>query len=101
MTIENADIKFYVDRITEIDAVVSEQAKKKKIYVDRLKEIGIGVYEGTNTEVTIFGQIRRVVDWKAIASKLKFSSQLLTAHTVQKEVLIAKVVGKTDRKEAA
>ena len=65
MTIENADIKFYVDRITEIDAVVSEQSKKKKIYVDRLKEMGIGVYEGTNTEVTIFGQIRRVVDWKA------------------------------------
>lgn len=80
-----------VDRLGVIKSQIAELEIEEKKLADELKALGVGVYAGQFYDANVFSQLREVVDWKAIAEKVGYSTQLKTAHTRQNEVVVCKV----------
>jgi hypothetical protein len=58
---------------------------------DTLIEAGIKTLEDDTFRALVVESIRTMIDWKAVAAKLKPSHQLVTAHTTEKEVVSIRV----------
>ena len=78
----------------ELGAIRAQQADLK----DREREIratliesGIEVLEDDIFRALVVESMRTMIDWKAVAAKLKPSHQLVTAHTTEKEVVSIRV----------
>ncbi len=78
----------------ELGAIRAQQADLK----DREREIretliesGITTLEDDIFRALVVESMRTMIDWKAVAAKLKPSHQLLTAHTTEREVISIRV----------
>ena len=69
-----ADLK---DRETEIRVVMIEA--------------GLSAFEDKKFRAVVVESLRTLIDWKAVAAKLKPSHQLVTAHTTEREVISIRV----------
>ena len=79
----NTTIDNLIDALGEAKAAKAEAAAEEKRLVDTLKGL---IAEGTAEEGDLFRAahvvaVRETVNWKAVAAKLKPSTQLVTAHT--------------------
>lgn len=81
-----------VDRIGALKAQIAPLEKQLKKLQDELKARGLGRYEGELYDATVFATSRDKLDMDAVRAKL--SSQFLTAHTTQTEVVTVKITAK-------
>ena len=77
------DITNVIDRVAELRAQINELKRAEEQLVGMLKDRGIGKYAGHQHVATVFAVDRETVDWKAIAEKVGYSRQLLTANTAK------------------
>lgn len=88
-----------IDRIAALDAAMADLKAEREALAEQVKAQGAGSYEGSEHVATVIVAERATVDWKAVASKLNPSRQLVTAYTSVRETVTLKLVGK--RKLAA
>lgn len=87
-----------IDRLGEIAAIMAElkveEAAIKNALIAR-KALGYGKeFEGSLFRVTISHSVRSTVNWKAVATKLEPSRQLITAYTKESEVNTVRVTAR-------
>lgn len=70
-----------IDKLAALRAQINELKKAEEKLVGEVKEQGIGKYAGTEHVATVFAVDRETVDWKGIAEKVGYSTQMLTAYT--------------------
>lgn len=90
-------IKKRVDRLGELKAALSTLRKEEVSIVEKLKELGTGIYSGTLFEANIYSSSRMVTDWEAIAREVGFSDDLLRQHTSEGVITYCRVTAKLSR----
>lgn len=83
-----------VDELGAIQARKAELAKREKALKDQLVKLGPGAYAGQTFRATVVAVTRTLVDWRAIAERLKPSRQLVTAHTRETETVSVRVASR-------
>lgn len=83
-----------VDRLGMVKAMKAEIEKEEKLLAEKIKATGAR-QEGALFEANPVESTREAVDWKAIAEKVGYSSQLKTAHTGYTTVVALRVTAKT------
>lgn len=77
------DIMNRIDRLAMLRAQINELKRAEEALVGEIKDQGIGKYTGHQHVATVFAVDRETVDWKAIAEKVGFTRQMLTANTTK------------------
>jgi len=79
------------DELGIIRAQMADLKDREREIRDTLIEAGIKTLEDDTFRALVVESIRTMIDWKAVAAKLKPSHQLVTAHTTEKEVVSIRV----------
>ena len=86
-----------VDRLGELKAALSTLRKEEASLVEKLKEMGVGIYAGTLFEANIFTGSRITVDWEAIATEVGYTDRLLKKHSSEGMIMYCKVTARLAR----
>lgn len=79
------------DELGTIRAQMADLKDREREIRDTLIEAGIKQLEDKNFRALVIESMRTMIDWKAVAAKLKPSHQLVTAHTTEREVISIRV----------
>ncbi len=79
------------DELGIIRAQMADLKDREREIRDTLIEAGIKTLEDDTFRALVVESIRTMIDWKAVAAKLKPSHHLVTAHTTEKEVVSIRV----------
>lgn len=79
------------DELGFIRAQMADLKDREKDIRDIMIEAGVKTLEDDTFRALVVESIRTMIDWKAVAAKLKPSHQLVTAHTTEKEVISIRV----------
>lgn len=90
-------IKKVVDRLGEIKAAISNLETEEKKLIDKLKELGPGVYSGTLFDANIFESPRETTDWKGLANEVGYTTRQKNKFTKDTTVVYCKVTARLSR----
>ena len=79
------------DELGFVRAQMADLKDREREIRNTLIEAGVDALEDTNFRALVVTSLRTLIDWKAVAAKLKPSHQLVTAHTEEKEVISVRV----------
>ena len=79
------------DELGTIRAQMADLKDREREIRNTLIEAGVKTLEDDTFRALVVESMRTMIDWKAIAAKLKPSRQLVTAHTEEKEVISIRV----------
>lgn len=79
------------DELGFIRAQMADLKDREKDIRDIMIEAGVKTLEDDTFRALVVESIRTMIDWKAVAAKLRPSRQLVTAHTTEKEVISIRV----------
>lgn len=82
-----AELSKLADELGTLRAQMATLKTRETTIRDTLIKAGVHAIEGALFRATVVEQLRRLVDWKAVAAKLNPSHQLVTAHTKEKPVV--------------
>jgi len=79
------------DELGAVRAQLADLKDREREIRNTLIEAGVKTLEDDLFRALVVESMRTMIDWKAIAAKLKPSHQLVTAHTEEKEVISIRV----------
>ena len=79
------------DELGFIRAQIADLKDREKDIRESFIEAGVTAMEGETFRAVVVESMRTMIDWKAVAAKLRPSRQLVTAHTTEKEVISIRV----------
>ena len=79
------------DELGTVRAQMADLKDREREIRNTLIEAGVKTLEDDIFRALVVESMRTMIDWKAIAAKLKPSHQLVTAHTEEKEVISIRV----------
>lgn len=79
------------DELGAVRAQMADLKDREREIRNTLIEAGVKTLEDDIFRALVVESIRTMIDWKAVAAKLKPSHQLVTAHTTEKEVISVRV----------
>lgn len=85
------DLPGLADELGFVRAQIADLKEREKDIRETFIEAGVHAMEGETFRAVVVESLRTLVDWKAVAAKLKPSRQLVTAHTSEKEVISIRV----------
>ncbi len=85
------DLIGLADELGTIRAKMANLKDRETEIRNIMLESGVKAMEDKKFRAVVVESLRKNIDWKAIAEKLKPSRQLVTAHTTEKEVVSIRV----------
>lgn len=85
------DLIGLADELGTIRAKMANLKDRETEIRNIMLESGVKAMEDKKFRAVVVESLRKSIDWKAIAEKLKPSRQLVTAHTTEKEVVSIRV----------
>lgn len=79
------------DELGAVRAQMADLKDREREIRNTLIEAGVKTLEDDIFRALVVESMRTMIDWKAIAAKLKPSHQLVTAHTTEKDVISIRV----------
>ena len=79
------------DELGAVRAQMADLKDREREIRNTLIEAGVKTLEDETFRALVVESMRTLIDWKAVAAKLKPSHQLVTAHTTEKEVISIRV----------
>jgi hypothetical protein len=89
------------DDLGSIRNRIAELKSAEKVCCAILEDADVEAAEGETFRVTVTKTLRTTINWRAIAERTGFSTQLLTANTKRKTVVRINTNAKTGDKVAA
>ena len=84
-------LKNLADELGTIRAQLAVLKNREGVIRDELIDAGVHALEGEKFRATVVESMRTMIDWNAVAAKLKPSRQLVTTHTSEREVITIRV----------
>lgn len=91
MSRKTIEVAGLADELGLIRAQLADLKNREREIRETMIEAGVDVLEDETFRALVVESMRTMIDWKAIAAKLKPSRQLVTAHTTEKEVISIRV----------
>jgi hypothetical protein len=88
---ERNDLHGLADELGTIRAKMADLKAREAEIRETFIDAGIHALEDKRFRAVVVESLRKTVDWKAVAAKLKPSRQLVTAHTNEREVISIRV----------
>lgn len=85
------DLIGLADELGEIRAQLADLKDREGEIRKTFISAGVKALEDENFRAVVVESLRTMIDWKAVAAKLRPSRQLVTAHTTEKEVISIRV----------
>lgn len=79
------------DELGFVRAQIADLKNRESDIRETFIDAGITAMEGETFRAVLVESMRRTINWKAVAAKLKPSRQLVTSHTTEKEVTSIRV----------
>ena len=92
----NGEVPILVDNLGTVKAQIAKLQKLETRLVNRLKDKGLGVYEGSLFQANVFSQGRTDVDWEAVAREVAMiiPPRILLKHTKSTSIVVCKVTAR-------
>ncbi len=88
---QKIEVAGLADELGFIRAQMADLKNREKDIRDIMIASGVKALEDDTFRALVVESIRTMIDWKAVAAKLKPTRQLVTAHTTEKEVISIRV----------
>lgn len=85
------DLVGLADELGNIRATMADLKDREGQIRNTFIAAGIKAFEDEQFRAVVVESLRTLIDWKAVAAKLKPTRQLVTAHTTEKEVISIRV----------
>jgi hypothetical protein len=85
------DLVGLADELGNIRATMADLKDREGQIRNTFISAGIKAFEDEQFRAVVVESLRTMIDWKAVAAKLKPTRQLVTAHTTEKEVISIRV----------
>lgn len=87
----NANLTGLADELGTIRAQMANLKDREREIREIMIDAGVHTLEDDIFRAVVVESMRKQIDWKAVAAKLKPSRQLVTAHTTEREVISIRV----------
>ncbi len=83
-----------VDQLGNLQAEIAALQTQEKSLKDELKAEGVGVIEGDLYNATVYDSERKTTAWKAIATKLGATAQMIAGNTTKSITTSVKIAAR-------